>query len=103
MRAGIGDHPTCAGLAIPDPPASLAQFPRVSGYSFHVPETPETDLARTTLTDRELLIHLMQHVEVLGKQVGDTVRIQIPGGVREMEIVELKTIHDLAPKGFDTE
>jgi transcription elongation factor GreA len=40
---------------------------------------------------------------LLGKQVGDTVRIQIPGGVREMEIVELKTIHDLAPKGFDTE
>jgi transcription elongation factor GreA len=33
---------------------------------------------------------------LLGKQVGDTVRIQIPGGVREMEIVDLKTIHDLA-------
>lgn len=30
---------------------------------------------------------------LLGKQVGDTVRIQIPGGVREMEIVELTTIH----------
>jgi transcription elongation factor GreA len=30
---------------------------------------------------------------LLGKQVGDTVRIQIPGGVREMEIVELITIH----------
>jgi transcription elongation GreA/GreB family factor len=25
--------------------------------------------------------------------VGDTVHIQIPGGVREMEIVELITIH----------
>lgn len=34
---------------------------------------------------------------LLGKQVGDEVRIQIPGGVRVMEIVELKTIHDLAP------
>jgi transcription elongation factor GreA len=32
---------------------------------------------------------------LLGKRVGDTVHIQIPGGVREMEIVELKTIHDL--------
>jgi len=32
---------------------------------------------------------------LLGKQVGDEVRIQIPGGVRVMEIVELKTIHDL--------
>jgi hypothetical protein len=25
--------------------------------------------------------------------VGDSVRIQIPGGVREMEIIELTTIH----------
>jgi transcription elongation factor GreA len=30
---------------------------------------------------------------LLGKQVGDTVRIQIPDGVRELEIVEFKTIH----------
>lgn len=31
---------------------------------------------------------------LLGKQVGDSVKIQIPGGMREMEIVELTTIHD---------
>src|SRR5262252_8663290 len=30
---------------------------------------------------------------LLGKQVGDEVKIQIPGGMREMEIVELITIH----------
>ena len=30
---------------------------------------------------------------LLGKRVGDTVRIQIPSGSREMEIVELITIH----------
>src|ERR1700687_4527492 len=30
---------------------------------------------------------------LLGKVVGDSVHIQIPGGVREMEIVELITIH----------
>jgi transcription elongation factor GreA len=30
---------------------------------------------------------------LLGKMVGDSVHIQIPGGVREMEIVELITIH----------
>lgn len=30
---------------------------------------------------------------LLGKQVGDTVKINIPGGMREMEIVELITIH----------
>src|SRR6185312_14638478 len=33
---------------------------------------------------------------VLGKQVGDAVKITIPGGVREMEIVELQTIHQIA-------
>lgn len=33
---------------------------------------------------------------LLGKQVGDTVKIQIPGGMREMEVLELTTIHDLA-------
>jgi transcription elongation factor GreA len=33
---------------------------------------------------------------LLGKQVGDTVKIQIPGGMRELEIVKLTTIHDVA-------
>ena len=31
---------------------------------------------------------------LLGKQVGDSVRIQIPDGMREMEIIELITIHE---------
>ena len=31
---------------------------------------------------------------LLGKQVGDTVKVQIPGGVREMEILQLVTVHD---------
>ncbi|MBZ5601936.1 MAG: transcription elongation factor GreA [Acidobacteriia bacterium] len=30
---------------------------------------------------------------LLGKQVGDSVRITIPGGTREMEIIDLVTIH----------
>lgn len=33
---------------------------------------------------------------LLGKKVGDTVKIQIPGGLREMEILSLVTIHDAA-------
>jgi len=33
---------------------------------------------------------------LLGKQVGETVRVQIPGGIREMEIIQLVTIHDSA-------
>ncbi len=32
---------------------------------------------------------------LLGKEVGDVVKIQIPGGVREMEVIKLTTIHDL--------
>ncbi|HEV1287027.1 MAG TPA: transcription elongation factor GreA [Bryobacteraceae bacterium] len=40
---------------------------------------------------------------LLGKQVGDEVRIQIPDGLRVMEIVELKTIHDLAPRDLARE
>jgi len=32
---------------------------------------------------------------LLGKKVGDTVKIQIPGGSREMEILGLTTIHDI--------
>lgn len=31
---------------------------------------------------------------LLGKKVGDEVTIQIPSGKRQMEILELKTIHD---------
>jgi transcription elongation factor GreA len=31
---------------------------------------------------------------LLGKQVGDTVKVQIPDGTREMEIIQLLTIHD---------
>jgi transcription elongation factor GreA len=33
---------------------------------------------------------------LLGKQVGDTVKIQIPDGIKELEILSLTTIHDLA-------
>lgn len=33
---------------------------------------------------------------LLGRVIGDVVRVQIPGGMREFEIVRLTTIHDLA-------
>ena len=32
---------------------------------------------------------------LLGKRVGDTVKIQIPDGLREMEVLSLLTIHDV--------
>jgi transcription elongation factor GreA len=33
---------------------------------------------------------------LLGKVVGDTVKVQIPGGMREFEILELTTIHQMS-------
>jgi transcription elongation factor GreA len=36
---------------------------------------------------------------LLGKEVGDVVTIQIPGGAREMEILELRTIHETDTEG----
>jgi len=32
---------------------------------------------------------------LLGKEVGDTVKMQAPGGTKELEILGLQTIHDL--------
>ena len=32
---------------------------------------------------------------LLGKEVGDIVKVQIPGGSREFEVLEFKTIHDI--------
>ena len=32
---------------------------------------------------------------LLGKEVGDVVKVQIPGGVREFEILELITVHEM--------
>jgi len=31
---------------------------------------------------------------LIGKKVGDSVKVTIPGGVRELEIIQLVTIHD---------
>jgi len=33
---------------------------------------------------------------LLGKEVGDLVKVQIPGGVKEFEILKLLTMHELA-------
>ena len=33
---------------------------------------------------------------LLGKEVGDSVKLQAPGGAKELEILEFQTIHELA-------
>lgn len=35
---------------------------------------------------------------LLGKEVGDTVKMQTPGGAKELEILELVTIHEIGLK-----
>jgi transcription elongation factor GreA len=35
---------------------------------------------------------------LLGKEVGDVVKVQIPGGSKELEILKLTTIHDAPPE-----
>ena len=32
---------------------------------------------------------------LIGKEVGDVVKIQIPGGLKEFEVVKLTTIHEI--------
>jgi transcription elongation factor GreA len=32
---------------------------------------------------------------LLGKEVGDTVKLQVPGGAKELEVLKLTTIHEL--------
>lgn len=34
---------------------------------------------------------------LLGKAVGDVASLRLPAGLRQLELVELKTIHDLSP------
>ncbi len=33
---------------------------------------------------------------LLNKEVGDAVKLQVPGGARELEVLEIQTVHDLA-------
>jgi transcription elongation factor GreA len=33
---------------------------------------------------------------LIGKEVGDTVKLHVPGGAKELEILELTTIHELS-------
>ena len=35
---------------------------------------------------------------LLSKEVGDVVKVNIPGGMKELEIVELVTVHDAPPE-----
>jgi len=55
--------------------------------------TEETDAARGMISTGSPIGR-----SLVGKEVGDVVKVQLPGGVRELEILRLKTIHELAEK-----
>lgn len=60
-------------------------------YTYNLVTSEEADVAKGKISTSSPI-----GKGLLGKRVGDTVKIQIPDGVREMEILSLTTIHDAA-------
>jgi transcription elongation factor GreA len=58
--------------------------------TYRLVTTEETDVAAGRISTSSPIGRAL-----LGKEVGDSVRVQIPGGVRELEILKLTTIHDV--------
>jgi len=60
-------------------------------FTYHLVVSEEADVANGKISTSSPIGR-----GLLGKQVGDTVKIQIPDGVKELEILSLTTIHDHA-------
>ena len=60
-------------------------------YTYNLVTSEEADVANGKISTSSPIGR-----GLLGKKVGDTVKIQIPDGMREMEILSLTTIHDSA-------
>jgi transcription elongation factor GreA len=60
-------------------------------YTYNLVTSEEADVANGKISTSSPIGR-----GLLGKKVGDTVKIQIPDGMREMEILSLTTIHDAA-------
>lgn len=78
-RVGLGSQVTVLDLA------------KDEELTYNLVTSEEADVARGRISTSSPIGR-----GLLGKQVGDTVKIQIPDGTRELEIVKLTTIHDLA-------
>lgn len=59
--------------------------------TYHLVMTEETDAAKGMISTGSPIGR-----SLVGKEVGDVVKVQLPGGMRELEIVRLKTIHEMA-------
>jgi transcription elongation factor GreA len=60
-------------------------------HTYHLVTSEEADVAHGKISTSSPI-----GKGLLGKRVGETVKIQIPDGMREMEILSLVTIHDAA-------
>jgi transcription elongation factor GreA len=58
-------------------------------FTYHLVTSEEADVAKGKISTSSPIGR-----GLLGKQVGDTVKVNIPGGARDLEIIHLSTIHD---------
>ena len=63
---------------------------RSEEVTYYVVTTEEADAAQGKISPGSPIGRAL-----LGKQVGDTVKLQAPGGAKELEILEFQTMHDL--------
>jgi transcription elongation factor GreA len=63
---------------------------REEEITYHLVTTEEADAAHGKVSTTSPIGRSM-----LGKEVGDVVKVQSPGGVKELEILKLTTIHDV--------
>jgi transcription elongation factor GreA len=59
--------------------------------TYHLVTSEEADVAQGRISTTSPIGR-----GLIGKRVGDTVKVMIPDGTREMEIIQLTTIHDVA-------
>ena len=64
---------------------------REEEVTYHLVTTEEADAAKGKVSTTSPIGRAL-----LGKEVGDEVKVQSPGGVKDLEIRKLTTIHDVA-------
>lgn len=78
-RVGLGSH------------VEVLDLQKDERFTYHLVTSEEADATNGKISTSSPIGR-----GLVGKEVGDTVRIAIPGGTRQFEIVKLTTIHDLS-------
>ncbi len=60
-------------------------------YTYILVMTEETDASKGMISTGSPIGRAL-----VGKEVGDVVKVQLPGSVKDLEILKLKTIHEMA-------